>query len=248
MPVQAIIGHSTNSRWKAALCWESRTWQFTQPGQHQKLNIPWHSSSTHWRAPFKLLSASKVVIPPHSHGKVAIINPFKLPSSPNAIQGTFGFVSPRVALTTCLVAQGVADSPTWVQVANPSDEPLLIEPGLHLCNFHSREEWDTKVANIDPTREDIRAEKLAKLSANLSKLEQRKQQEARSKSASARWYESVTVSPGSSPCNESQIGSHDTVYPGGDNGEDRHELIIPLSKDPITTFQRGCGDIVFRGA
>ena len=124
-------------------------------------------------------------------------------------------------------------------LANPSDEPLLIEPGVHLCNFHSREEWDTKVANIDPTREDIRAEKLARRSANTSKLEQRKHQESRSKSASAMWYASVTGSPGGSPCNESQIGSRGTVYPGGNNGEGRHGLIIPLSKDLITTFHKG---------
>ena len=92
-------------------------------------------------------------MPPQSHSKVPVFNPFQA-SELDAIQGTFGFVSPRRSLTTCMVAHGVADSPTWVQVANPYDTPLIVRGGTHICYFHPREEWETTEAFIDPTGDE----------------------------------------------------------------------------------------------
>ena len=74
-------------------------------------------------------------------------------ASLDAIQGKFGFISPRKSLTNCMVAHGVANSPTWVQVANPSNTPLVLRHGSHLCYFHSRDEWETQEANIDPVQD-----------------------------------------------------------------------------------------------
>ena len=99
------------------------------------------------------LTNGDFVVPARSHSKIPVVNPFETDYN-NAILGTFGFVSPQKSLTTCMVAHGVASSPTWVQVANPSDKPLILRHGSHVCDFHSREEWDTKEALIDPTTED----------------------------------------------------------------------------------------------
>jgi hypothetical protein len=52
-----------------------------------------------------------------------------------------------------MVAHGVANSPTWVQVANPSSTPLVLRHGSHLCYFHSRDEWETQEADIDPVQD-----------------------------------------------------------------------------------------------
>jgi hypothetical protein len=41
-----------------------------------------------------------------------------------------GFISPQKSLTDCMVAHGVAKSPTWVQVANPSNIPLSFDMDL----------------------------------------------------------------------------------------------------------------------
>jgi len=180
-----------------------------------------------------MLSAGEVVVPPHSHSKVAVINPLKS-SSPNAVNGTFGFVSPRVSLPTCLVAYGVADSPTWVQVANMSDEPLKIDTGFHLCYFHPREEWDTASASIDPTVEDIRAEELAIQAAKATALQQQKQNDF----VSPVLYESVTKSRGSSLRNESHTGTLDGHTLDGANGEGGHGLIIrPPATMPSSTLE-----------
>ncbi len=59
-------------------------------------------------------------VPPRSHSKVPVINPFSVDTS-NAINGTFGYITPRHDHSTYMVAHGVADAPTWVQVANPGD-------------------------------------------------------------------------------------------------------------------------------
>ena len=84
-----------------------------------------------------------------SHSKVPVLNPFR-EEGICAIEGNFGIITPRRALTTCMVAYGVATSPTWVQVANPSNDPLVLRNRSHICYFHCREEWDTAEAFIDP--------------------------------------------------------------------------------------------------
>ena len=165
LPVQAIIGNATNNRWKAALSWETKTWHITPKSSEQRVIVPWHSSVPHWRAPLKLVTNGDFVIPPGSHSKVPVVNPFSTIVN-HAISGTFGFVSPRKSLTTCMIAHGVANSPTWVQVANPSDKPLLLRHGTHVCDFHSREEWDTKEAFIDPTTEDISSREVTSSALN----------------------------------------------------------------------------------
>ena len=166
LPVQAIIGHNTNSKWGANLSWKTRSW-VVAPGNSwvQDVSVPWKSTSPHWRAPFKLLVNGDVVVPPKSHSKIAVFNPFST-TELNAIHGTFGYVTPRRNLITCMVANGVANSPTWVQVANPGNDPLVLRNNSHICDFHSREEWETQDAFIDPTDQEFK-ELSAELSVNM---------------------------------------------------------------------------------
>ena len=77
LPVQAIIGHSTNTRWKAILSWETKTWQVTPHPSAQRVIVPWHSSAPHWRAPLRLLTNGDFVVPARSHSKVPVVNPFE---------------------------------------------------------------------------------------------------------------------------------------------------------------------------
>ena len=100
----------------------------------------------------KVLVDGEIVIPPKSHSKIPVLNPFAEEGF-SAIEGHFGFVTPRRSLTTCMVAYGVAVNPTWIQVANPGDKPLVRRNRSHICYFHCREEWETTEAFIDPTRE-----------------------------------------------------------------------------------------------
>jgi hypothetical protein len=166
LPVQAIIGHNTNSKWGANLSWKTQSWAVT-PGNSwvQEVTVPWKSTSPHWRAPFKLLVNGDVVVPPKSHSKIAVFNPFST-NELYAIHGTFGYVTPRRNLITCMVANGVANSPTWVQVANPGNEPLVLRHNYHICDFHSREEWETQDAFIDPDDQEFK-ELSAELSVNM---------------------------------------------------------------------------------
>ena len=55
LPVQAIVGHRTNSRWKANLSWDTQTWSVTPIGATEPVSIAWNETSPQWRAPFKLL-------------------------------------------------------------------------------------------------------------------------------------------------------------------------------------------------
>jgi hypothetical protein len=163
LPVQAIIGNNTNTKWGANLSWKTRSWVVTPANSlPQDISVPWKTTSPHWRAPFKLLVNGDVVVPPRSHSKIAVLNPFPT-NELNAVHGTFGYITPRRNLITCMVANGVANSPTWVQVANPGNDPLVLRNNSHICDFHSREEWETQDAFIDPTEQEIK-----NLSADLS--------------------------------------------------------------------------------
>ena len=121
------------------------------------VTVPWKETSPHWRAPFKLLVNGEFVVPPRSHSKVPVLNPFVNESS-CAVNGTFGYITPRRDLSTYMVAHGVADAPTWVQIANPGDTPLVLRHRSHVCYFHCREEWETETADIDS--EDVVVEPL----------------------------------------------------------------------------------------
>jgi hypothetical protein len=159
LPVQAIVGHKTNSQWKATLSWETSTWKVIPTGMSHAVIVPWKGTSPHWRAPFKLLVNGEFVVPPRSHSKVPVLNPFTNEKS-NSINGTFGYITPRHDLSTYMVAHGVADAPTWVQVANPGDTPLVFHNKSHVCYFHCREEWETETALIDESVDQQKTDSL----------------------------------------------------------------------------------------
>ena len=115
----------------------------------------------------------------------------------------------------------------------------MIKPGVHICNFHSREEWETKAVYIDPTLESIKAEKLAKRTANLVAQKQRHQEYSGFMAASIAGYEKVNKSPGSSLGQESHTEPND-IHPGS-SGESTGGLITPLFNDPYATAGSAVG-------
>ena len=64
LPVQAIIGHSTNTKWGAKLCWATRTWQVDQPdglGNKHTVHVPWFGTSQHWRGPLSCFQREQLL-------------------------------------------------------------------------------------------------------------------------------------------------------------------------------------------
>ena len=154
------------------------------------------------------------VVPPRTHSKVPVINPLGT-GEQNAVHGTFGYVSPITSLATCMVAHGVADSPTWVQVANPGDVPLVLRHGSQVCYFHSREQWKTEPAFTDPTVEEIKADQRARQATHRETLSKNRHSTDIATKTLERWNDGSDFQTG-----------HAHIQHVGDNGQGKG-LITP---------------------
>ena len=173
LPVQGILGHDTNTKWEAQLSWKDRTWTITPDRGKGPVVVPWRSTSPRWRAPFKLRAAQDFVVPPKSHAKVPVTSPTTRILRKHAVHGSFGFVEPS-PFAGHMVAHGVADAPSWVQVANPSEEPLLLVKGEYVGDFVTDEQCSTRPVSLDPTMEELWHEREAKRAKIQAALDARK--------------------------------------------------------------------------
>ena len=69
-----------------------------------------------------------------------------------------------------LLAHGVAEAPTWVQIANPTSKTVVLRVGQHVGDFHPREGIDVKEINITPTGEELQEEQRLQLQHSSQKL------------------------------------------------------------------------------
>ena len=102
---------------------------------------------------FETITNGDFVVPARSHSKVPVVNPFATNNN-NSISGTFGSVSPRKSLTTCMVTHGVSNFPTWVQVTNLLIHLYLFDMVLMFVIFIHEKNRTPKEAFIEPTTED----------------------------------------------------------------------------------------------
>ena len=162
LPVQAIIGHTTNLLWKAVLSWRDRSWEVKPAGMAVK--IPWKKiSGKHWRAPVQVTVAQETAIPPMSHAKVQVAPHTEVSLRAAGFQGSFGIVAPHTHHDDFLLAHGVAEDLTWVQIANPTHKTIVLKVGQHVGDFHPREGLEVREIDITPTREEMEEEQERKM-------------------------------------------------------------------------------------
>ena len=180
LPVQAIIGHATNTLWQANLSWKLRTWEVTPSLSSNPISTLWKNiSGKHWRAPLQVAVARDITIPPYSHSKVKVSPPNSEQILDLGVQGTFGFIAPSHNQGNYLVAHGVANSPTWVQVANITGKNLEFKKGHLVCEFHPREECVVNKIDINPTQQDYQQKKLKNQQAIIKSNYTKKQHQAK---------------------------------------------------------------------
>ena len=128
------------------LSWKERRWDITP--NSRLVSIPWKRvTGKHWRAPVKVTVAQVTVVPPRSHTRVKVRSGNETEFDENGFFGTFGLISPVCQRINFMIAHGVAHSPTWVQVANPSQMELVLKEGQHLGDFHPRKEMVVQKSN-----------------------------------------------------------------------------------------------------
>ena len=55
-------------------------------------------------------------------------------------------------------AWGPCDNPEWVQIANPTLNPIKLKKGERVADMNIGQEWEIQDCNLDPTKEDHQKE------------------------------------------------------------------------------------------
>jgi exodeoxyribonuclease III len=173
LPVEAIFGHETCTRWSAVLSWKESTWEYTAIGQEKQV-VKWAArKGKHWRGAANLVAKREYIVRPGSQQKIQVeIQGEHLKAQDE--RGTFGLITHQQAEVKLFdVPLAVEDkAPTWMQVRNRERRPVLIKKGEIVALFHPRQEYDVFAApGIDPSREEILAEKQREQEARACKEE-----------------------------------------------------------------------------
>jgi hypothetical protein len=126
------------------------------------------------------------------------------------------------------VAHGVADAPTWVQVANPGDTPLVFRNRSHVCYFHCREEWETETALIDESADQHETDSL-KTKQQESTVEKEINTSELGETNSSLWV----------PLNEKEIETNSSLrVPLNEKRLDSEQRFVPQKQDPHNTISQ----------
>jgi len=161
LPLDAIIGNDLCHQWKAVLSWEEHTWSISTK-ENKRTYLDWESVyGKYWRGAEDLIAKIDFIIPPKSHSKIEVR---PIPGLLNqGIQGDFAFVSGQQKHDAAPFKTAYGTStlkPEWVQVANPTENPILIRKGEIVGRLHPREQPEVAQAEeIDVNAEDLKQEK-----------------------------------------------------------------------------------------
>jgi hypothetical protein len=175
LPLDAIIGNDLCHQWKAVLSWEKQTWSISMK-ENERACLKWESVyGKYWRRAEDLIAKIDFIIPPKSHSKIQIR---PIPSLLNqGVRGDFAFVSGQQKrdATTFKTAYGTSTlKPEWVQLANPTENPILIKKGEIVGQLHPREQPEvTQAKELDVNAEDLEYEKEIKAEAAKGKNKKR---------------------------------------------------------------------------
>ena len=203
LPVQAIIGHALNEAWGATLDWRTRTWAVQPDASTERVTVPWVSTAPHWRGPVRILASRDTVLPPMSHSKIEVDRQSDAFYKKNGLRGSFGLISPLRDSQTIRVAYGVANNPTWVQVANLTSATITLRKGSHVADLNPREEWDIASADVDPNLDDLKREYMARRTALEAKLLHEERRRHSATNEAENWYRSVTATSTEGPIDHS---------------------------------------------
>ena len=142
----------------------------------------------YWRGAEDLIAKIDFIIPPKSHSKIQIK---QIPSLLNqGIQGDFAFISgqQKQDATPFKTAYGTSNlKPEWVQLANLTENPILIKKGEIVGQLHPREQAEVAQAKeLDVNAEDLKHEKEIKAEAAKAKIRKDAQAEEHSRQAFVR--------------------------------------------------------------
>ena len=113
-------------------------------------NIP-IESWVDWRTAIPLRTSLPTVLPPRSQSKVMLqrvddkhMSNFEKVKIIAPTSQTFGSRAYKTAWGPC-------DDPTWIQIANPTFEPIRLGKGEHVAELHLGGGWDVKSLDLDPS-------------------------------------------------------------------------------------------------
>ena len=119
-----------------------------------------------WRTALPLKVRQTTTIPPRSQSKVFIckLRNDDLEGFANSVKmispssQTFGARAYKVAWGPC-------ENPTWLQIANPTYEPIILPKGLQVAELHLGREWKVQSMDLNPTigehiNENAKSEKM----------------------------------------------------------------------------------------
>ena len=165
LPLDAIIGNDVCEKWNATLSWGSHMWTIQVKVAHKlsvQISIPWMPVyGKYWRGPENLLAKDDFIIPPQCHSKVNLQETVMLKNY--CVKDNFAFITGVLHQqhNSFKTAYGTSSlSPNWIQLANPTDNPIFIKKGEIVGLLHPREEHHVdEAADLNVTAADIHKEK-----------------------------------------------------------------------------------------
>ena len=163
LPLDAIIGNDVCKEWKSILSWDDHTWSISTT-EGSRISIPWVSVyGKYWRGPENLIAKDDCIIPPQSHSKIKLQSAALSKLELQGVKDDFAFISSiqDQRVRTFKTAYGTSSlTPEWVQLANPTDDPIFIKKGEVVAHLHPREQPQVDDApELDVTADDLKKEK-----------------------------------------------------------------------------------------